>query len=125
MSVLPALEQVDAILGKGVEAGAFPPYIEPLQLHIAIFALNYFCVSNRWTLGAFLGRDLMAEQGGGVWQDWVWNMVEKPVACYSRGGQRRAKIIMESLFRTPAFLAFFGHGRMICCRSCGSDSNEP
>jgi AcrR family transcriptional regulator len=77
----PALEQIDAILRKGVEAGVFRSGIEPLQLYLAILALNYFYVSNHWTLSAFLGRDLMAEQEIGAWQDWVWNMVEKAVAC--------------------------------------------
>jgi hypothetical protein len=37
-------------------------------------------VSGRCTLGAFLGRDLMAEQEIGPGRT-VWNMVEMAVAC--------------------------------------------
>jgi hypothetical protein len=35
------------------------------------------------SLDAFrlLDRDLMVEDEIGLWQDWVWNMVEKAVAC--------------------------------------------
>jgi hypothetical protein len=55
--------------------------IKPLQLDFATLALNYFYGSNRWTLSAFLGRDLMVEEEIGPLQDWVWNMVEKTVIC--------------------------------------------
>jgi hypothetical protein len=77
----PALEQIEAILRKGVEAGVFRSDIKPLQLYLATLALNYFYLSNRWTRSAFLGRELMVEEGIGPRQDWVWNMVEKAVVC--------------------------------------------
>ena len=75
----PALEQIETILRAGVKAGVFRQGIEPHRLYVSILALNYFYVSNRWTLGAFLGRDLMADGEMGPWQEWVWEMVEKTV----------------------------------------------
>jgi TetR/AcrR family transcriptional regulator, upper aerobic nicotinate degradation pathway regulator len=71
----PALEQIEAILRKGVEAGVFRSDIKPLQLYLATLALNYFYASNRRPLSAFLDRDLMVEEEIGPWPDRVWNMV--------------------------------------------------
>jgi TetR/AcrR family transcriptional regulator, upper aerobic nicotinate degradation pathway regulator len=76
----PALELVEKIVARGVADGVFRPDIEPLQLYIAIMSLNYFYVANRWTLTAFLGRDLMDKNELASWQDWVWNMLERSVA---------------------------------------------
>jgi hypothetical protein len=77
----PALEQIEAILRQGVEAGVFRSDIKPLQLYLATLALNYFYASNRRALSAFLDRDLMVEKEIGPWPDRVWNMVEKAVVC--------------------------------------------
>jgi AcrR family transcriptional regulator len=76
----PALAQIEKIVGRGIELGVFRRDLEPMQLYIAIMALNYFYVSNRWTLTAFLGRDLMAGDEMEQWQNWVWQMVERAVA---------------------------------------------
>ena len=75
----PALALIEQIVMRGVEAGVFRADVDPTQLYISIMALNYFYVSNRWTLSAFLGRDLMASDEMGPWQDWVWQMVERSV----------------------------------------------
>lgn len=76
----PALALIEKIVGRGIELEVFRADLDPMQLYISIMALNYFYVSNRWTLTAFLGRDLMATNEMGPWQDWVWQMVERAVA---------------------------------------------
>lgn len=76
----PALEMVEKIVSRGIGAGMFRADIEPLQVYIAIMSLNYFYVSNRWTLTAFLGRDLMDPAELAQWQAWVWTMIERSVA---------------------------------------------
>lgn len=76
----PALELVEKIVDRGIAEGVFRADVEPMQLYIAIMSLNYFYVSNRWTLTAFLGRDLMAAKELGDWQDWVWQMIERSVS---------------------------------------------
>ncbi|CAN5490469.1 T3SS transcriptional regulator BspR [soil metagenome] len=76
----PALELLEQIVSRGISDGVFRADIGPMQLYIAIMSLNYFYVSNRWTLTAFLGRDLMAPQELASWQDWAWQMIERSVA---------------------------------------------
>lgn len=76
----PALEMVEKIVSRGIAEKVFRADVEPLQLYIAIMSLNYFYVSNRWTLTAFLGRDLMDARELSRWQDWVWKMLERSVA---------------------------------------------
>lgn len=76
----PALEMVEKIVSRGISERVFRADVEPLQLYIAIMSLNYFYVSNRWTLTAFLGRDLMDAGELSRWQDWVWKMLERSVA---------------------------------------------
>jgi TetR/AcrR family transcriptional regulator, upper aerobic nicotinate degradation pathway regulator len=75
----PALELLEKIVDRGIAEDVFRPDINAMQLYIAIMSLNYFYVSNRWTLTAFLGRDLMASDELKAWQDWVWQMIERSV----------------------------------------------
>jgi AcrR family transcriptional regulator len=75
----PALDMVEKIVSRGIAEGVFRSDVEPLQLYIAIMSLNYFYVANRWTLTAFLGRDLMDKRELASWQDWVWKMLERSV----------------------------------------------
>jgi AcrR family transcriptional regulator len=82
----PALELVEKIVSRGIAEGVFRDDVESRQLYIAIMSLNYFYVSNRWTLTAFLGHDLMAADELAGWQDWVWKMIERSVS--SRGAAR-------------------------------------
>jgi AcrR family transcriptional regulator len=46
----PLVEQIRAILDRGVAAGAFRPGIDPVDLYITIASLCYFPVSNAHTL---------------------------------------------------------------------------
>jgi len=54
------LELIGRLLERGAKAGAFRRGVDPMQLYITIAGLGYFYLSNRHTLSAIFGRDLMA-----------------------------------------------------------------
>jgi len=56
----PLLEMIGRLLERGARAGRFRPGVEPMQLYITIASLGYFYLSNRHTLSAIFGRDLLA-----------------------------------------------------------------
>ncbi|WP_088309790.1 TetR/AcrR family transcriptional regulator [Novosphingobium sp. B 225] len=55
-----AIEQLRAILVKGVEQGVFRPGIDPVDLHTTISALSFYNVSNRHTFQHNFGVDFAA-----------------------------------------------------------------
>src|SRR5215831_9452287 len=65
----PALDLMARICRRGVEDGVFRRGIPPLHVYLAILALNYFYVSNRYTLSAFLGIDLLDEKNLSAWRN--------------------------------------------------------
>jgi len=74
----PALDLMSKIYDRGVEEGVFRSGLDPLQIYLSILALNYFYVSNRYTLSAYLGLDLAGEQLK-LWRRWVAEMVVRAV----------------------------------------------
>jgi AcrR family transcriptional regulator len=54
------LELIGRLLERGAKAGAFRRGVDSMQLYISIAGLGYFYLSNRHTLSAIFGRDLMA-----------------------------------------------------------------
>ncbi|MGA0614221.1 TetR/AcrR family transcriptional regulator [Paracoccus sp. KR1-242] len=56
------LDQLGAILDRGVELGVFRPGIDVLDLYISISALGFTYVSNRHTLEVLFGRELLAAE---------------------------------------------------------------
>ena len=56
----PLLEMIGRLLERGARAGRFRADVEPMQLYITIASLGYFYLSNRHTLSAIFGRDLLA-----------------------------------------------------------------
>jgi AcrR family transcriptional regulator len=75
----PALDLMGRIYRRGVEQGVFRRGISPLHIYLSIMALNYFYVSNRYTLSAFLGIDQMADDNLSAWRTWVEDMVMRAV----------------------------------------------
>jgi AcrR family transcriptional regulator len=75
----PALDLMEGIYRKGVEQGVFRQGIAPLNIYLSILSLNYFYVSNRYTLSAFLGFDLMEKDHLAGWRDWVSDVVLRAV----------------------------------------------
>jgi AcrR family transcriptional regulator len=75
----PALDLMERVYRRGVEQGAFRRGVRPLHIYLSILALNYFYVSNRYTLSAFLGTDLMDSANLTAWRGWVVDTVLRAV----------------------------------------------
>jgi hypothetical protein len=75
----PALDLMARIYSRGVKDGVFRSGIAPLHIYLAILALNYFYVSNRYTLSAFLGADLLDDKNLAAWRSWVGDTVMRAV----------------------------------------------
>ena len=75
----PALDLMQRIYRRGVELGVFRRGIPPLHIYLSILALNYFYVSNRYTLSAFLGINLMESANLAAWRQWVVDTVLRAV----------------------------------------------
>jgi AcrR family transcriptional regulator len=56
----PLIEVLAQVLARGERSGELRRGIDPMQLYISIAGLAYFYLSNKHTLGAIFGRDLMA-----------------------------------------------------------------
>jgi AcrR family transcriptional regulator len=57
----PLIEVLAQVLARGERSGALRPGIDPMQLYISVAGLAYFYLSNKHTLGAIFGLDLMAD----------------------------------------------------------------
>jgi len=75
----PALDLMGRICQRGIEQGVFRKGVSPLNVYLSILALNYFYVSNRYTLSSFLGVDLMDDGNLSAWRAWVVEMVLRAV----------------------------------------------
>ena len=75
----PALSLMQRIYESGVKQQVFRRDIAPLNIYVTILALNYFYLSNRYTLSAFLGLDLVAEDQLASWQEWAVDVVLRAV----------------------------------------------
>lgn len=56
----PFVDMLSRILKRGVAGGEFRKGVDAVQLYISIAALSYFYLSNRHTLSAIFGKDLMS-----------------------------------------------------------------
>ena len=55
----PLLDTIALVLERGARAGQFRPDVDPKDLFISLNGIGYFYLSNRYTLGVILNRDLM------------------------------------------------------------------
>ncbi len=85
----PLLSILSNIYSQGVQQKVFRPGVAVHDLYIAICGLGYFYVSNRFTLSAFLGTDLMAPLALGNWPGVMEEAVLKFVAAEYRGTRTR------------------------------------
>src|SRR5690606_11398794 len=53
------IDMIVDVLRRGEAAGDFRGGVEPVQLFISMTGVSYFYMSNRHTLSAIFGRDLM------------------------------------------------------------------
>jgi AcrR family transcriptional regulator len=67
----PLLAILSEVLARGVKQKIFRADVDATHLYIAMCALGYFYLSNRYTLSAFLGVDLMAPAALANWPDVV------------------------------------------------------
>ena len=58
----PLIDVLADVLARGEAEGTLRPGIDPMQLYISIAGIAYFYLSNKHTLGAIFGRDLMAPE---------------------------------------------------------------
>ena len=75
----PALDLMSRIYRAGVDKGVFRKGVKPLELYLSILAMNYFYISNRHTLSAFLGVDLVGENLKS-WRLWVVDVITRAVS---------------------------------------------
>jgi TetR/AcrR family transcriptional regulator, upper aerobic nicotinate degradation pathway regulator len=71
----PLVSILSEVLTRGVKEKVFRPDIDANDLYIAMCALGYFYLSNRYTLSAFLGRDLMAPAALANWEEVIETIV--------------------------------------------------
>ena len=76
----PLLSILSQVLTRGVKEKVFRPDIDAYDLYIAICALGYFYLSNRFTLSAFLGRNLMASRALANWELVIQDVVVRFVS---------------------------------------------
>ena len=91
----PAIAVLEGVVASGVRQGVFRKDVDIVNLYVAIMALGYFYVSNRYTLSAFLGKSLMAEAEVARWGDFitgfVLDAVRVPGPAPRSGGSARRK----------------------------------
>ena len=77
----PALDLIDPDLSTAAFRTRSIPLagLLPLHIYLAILALNYFYVSNWYTLNAFLGVDLLDNKNLSAWRSWVTDVVMRAV----------------------------------------------
>jgi len=76
----PLLSILSDVLARGVEQKIFRAGVEAQDLYVAMCGLGYFYLSNRYTLSAFLGANLMAPAALANWPGIMETMVLRFVA---------------------------------------------
>lgn len=68
---LPAIAILEEVVRKGVEQGHFRTGVDCRKLYMAMTALGYFYVSNRYTFSAFMNADLMDPENVEGWAGYI------------------------------------------------------
>ena len=76
----PALRVIERLLASGVEQELFREGLDARDVYLLIAATGYFYMSNRHTLSAFLGEDLLAPDAVRHWECFVVDTVLRAVA---------------------------------------------
>jgi TetR/AcrR family transcriptional regulator, upper aerobic nicotinate degradation pathway regulator len=75
----PAIQILESVLASGVEKNVFRSGLSARDVYLMIAGLNYFYLSNRFTLSAFLGEKLEAPDALAHWQRFVIETVLRTV----------------------------------------------
>ncbi|HEY2190392.1 MAG TPA: TetR/AcrR family transcriptional regulator [Caldimonas sp.] len=105
----PLIEVLADVLARGEASGTLRSGIDPTQLYISIAGLAYFYLSNKHTLGAVFGHDLMAPDALAArlahMTEVVLGYVRKPAATPAKTravGTPRSASISKTTTRRPA-----------------------
>jgi hypothetical protein len=71
----PFVSILSEVLARGTKQKLFRPNIDAQDLYVAMCSLGYFYLSNRYTLSAFLGTNLMAPEALDHWIEVAETMV--------------------------------------------------
>lgn len=75
----PAIQILESVLASGVEKKVFRSGLAARDVYLMIAGLNYFYLSNRYTLSAFLGEKLEQQDAMAQWQRFVIEAVLRTV----------------------------------------------
>lgn len=76
----PAISVLSQVLAAGIEMNIFRRDIRARDIYLMSAALAYFYVSNRFTLSAFLGEDLMEPEALAHWEEFITSAVIRQVS---------------------------------------------
>lgn len=71
----PLIDQIAGLLKRGGESGQFRRDAKPIIVYMSIAALGQFFLSNRWTLSASFGSDLIDVQETSAWGVHIQEMI--------------------------------------------------
>jgi TetR/AcrR family transcriptional regulator, upper aerobic nicotinate degradation pathway regulator len=75
----PAIQVLEGVLEAGARKKVFRTGLSARDVYLMVAALNYFYLSNRFTLSAFLGEKLEAPEAQSHWQSFVVESVLRTV----------------------------------------------
>ena len=71
----PALSIIDQVLAAGKKSKIFRKDVATIDVYLAIMSAGYFYLSNRYTLSAFLSKDLMSAENREHWGDEIADLI--------------------------------------------------
>ena len=71
----PIIAELRDVLERGARAAVFKPDLDPLDVYLTIAGLGFFYLSNRFTLTAAFGRDLMDKAELTRWGEHIVDVV--------------------------------------------------
>lgn len=71
----PAISNIEKAIASGIRKKLFKEDIDTVDLYLAMMSLGYFYLSNRYTLSAFLGKQLMEPEQRAHWGNAMVRMI--------------------------------------------------
>ena len=88
---LPAIALLDGVMKSGAAQRLFRSDIRARDVYLMIAAMGYFYVANRFTLSAFLGEDVAAQDAQSHWRAFIVDAVLRTVAKEKNDGRTRSR----------------------------------
>lgn len=67
----PLLETIGSVLERGGATGVFRSDVDPMDLFVSMNGIGYFYLSNRYTLGVILNREMMTSRAIAHYEDHI------------------------------------------------------